>query len=140
MLAPRKLLTLNVTMKLKSVINALKEIRIATLLPSVQPLVESHTPSATPEPESAQNAKLEKIQTAPKLRPPVTKSAPNKLSQNATHKENVISVKTALLIKDASQPEDAKPHASHTHHQDHTCTNANGTQLSQNVLLMKKVA
>jgi hypothetical protein len=116
----------------------MKEIRTATQLLSVKPLVESHTPSATPELESALNVNLEKIKTASKLRRLAMKNAPNKLSQNAPQWENVKSAKMIrVLIQDASQPEDVRPHASHTHHQDHTCTNAIIKQLNQNALLMK---
>jgi hypothetical protein len=60
--------------------------QLATLLPSVPPPVESHTPSATQELESAQNVIQNLTTIALKLKTLATKNAKSNHFQNATSK------------------------------------------------------
>jgi len=121
--------TLNATLKPRNATNALKDHQTATPLPSVPPLVESHTESAIQELESAHHASKARTKIAPKLRKLVTKNASSKLSQNAT--PTPVNAISASQVLDASQPPLVKRHAHPTHTQVTNHTNAHGTPLNQ---------
>jgi hypothetical protein len=135
--AAKKLPILSAMKIPRNVRNAMKDlIQLVTQLLSAPPLVESHTESATQELESAPHVNQEKTKTAPKSRPLATRNVssnpcqPVVLMENANH--------AIQLTQDVSQPPLVSKLANHTHHPQPTTTSAHGTQLSHNVLLIRK--
>ena len=129
---------LSATLEPRNATSARKEMTVATLLPSVPPLAESHTESATQELESAHHVTHLRTRSAPKLRKLATKNVPHNHSQNAT--SSPVSARPAKTVPAVSQLLLVNKPASQDHQlQQTTNTTANGMLISQHANKIHKV-